>query len=177
MFKPLFCGCAVLVLCGCSPIHYVRYQPPDLKQDAAEIFVDSLTKSDYDPHTAIQSFDKDGCFTGSTYIDNSTRLYADKETFFQFWKKTVPNTTCTTYFSFMPEKNVKYKVTGKEVKVPTGRRALLISGWTPVMQILCDVSVVKVDENGSETRVQMRGYRLSEDRQCPRVLPTVTEKE
>src|SRR5450830_1142531 len=108
VFKSLVAVCALLVLCSCSPIRYVRYQPPDVKQDAAEIFVEKIVGY-YEPRTAIRTFDKEGCFSGYTYVTDSARLYANNEAFMHMWKNTDRENICTFDYSFVPEKNAKYK--------------------------------------------------------------------
>ncbi|EJL81562.1 hypothetical protein PMI16_04633 [Herbaspirillum sp. CF444] len=88
-----------------------------------------------------------------------------------FWKNTDRENICTTDYSFVPEKNAKYKATSEEVSVPTGKRNFTISGWKPAMQVLCDIKLVKIDGDGNETPVKIRGYRLTNDNQCSKLVP------
>ncbi|MFJ9531283.1 hypothetical protein [Herbaspirillum sp. NPDC101396] len=141
-----------------------------MKQDAAEIFVEKIVGY-YEPRTAIRTFDKEGCFSGYTYVTDSARLYANNEAFMHMWKNTDRENICTFDYSFVPEKNAKYKATTTQVSVPNGKRRLTITGWQPVEQLSCEFKLVQIGADGSETAVQTRGYRLTNDNQCSKLVP------
>jgi len=188
MFKNLFIGLIFLGLCACSSIHYARYEPPGAKQDAAEIFVekypevstDGKTSSDIkrtdkkpwdETHAEIAAFDQNSCFTGYTYIDNSMRLHANKEAFIYFWQNSLVqgsnNGTCSDNLSFVPEKNIKYKLIAADWYRPT-RKGLF--GKT-ISENSCWLKVVKLNEDNSETLVPTKRYKFVEDNKCSRAMP------
>lgn len=188
MLKGLFIGFSVLGLCSCSSIHYARYEPPDARQDTAEIFVgkypevslDGKTSSDnkrtdkqpWDGiHAEIAAFDQNDCFSGYTYIDNSMRLHANKEAHIYFWKNAyVPgesNGMCSDNLSFVPEKNTKYKLIAASWYHPI-KKGLF---GKPISGESCWLKVVKLNEDNSETLVPTKRFQLVGDNKCSRVMP------
>jgi hypothetical protein len=188
MFKALSIGLVLLGLCSCDTTPYIRYAPPDAKQDAAEIFVANSTESSFDGettvpnmstiehpwdevYTEIAAVDQSGCFTGYTMIDKSMKLHANKEAFIYSWHKAVvygagPNGMCSGGISFIPEKNAKYRLISASWYHPAGRKTILRK---PILEDTCWLKLVKVNEDHSETPVSTKSYQMVKGNQCTRM--------
>ncbi|HEX5391917.1 MAG TPA: hypothetical protein VFW68_01460 [Rhodocyclaceae bacterium] len=94
---------SLLVLAACSSVG-VQYKQP-VEGTSSAVVVGGKG-------TYIYTFDEEGCYTGKTEINEKKglRVFPDKEAIFGYEDYPMGNRYCQMVFSFVPERDAKYKI-------------------------------------------------------------------
>lgn len=136
----------IALLSACTSIGVAYKQPID-SEDAAEL----SGKSIY-----VHSFNEKGCYSGRTEIKDKIKLHANEEAVVAYsayagedhYFKT--QYFCTIFFSFVPEKDAKYRFVGDLVGIPKD-----MGNYNP-RNVGCSAHLIKVGTSGNELPVQLR---------------------
>lgn len=103
MWRNSVAAISVLVLAACSSVG-VQYKQPVAGASAAVVVG---SKGTY-----IYTFDEEGCYVGKTEINEKEgiRVFPDKEAIFGYEDYPMGNRYCQWVFSFVPERDAKYKM-------------------------------------------------------------------
>lgn len=159
-----------LLLSACQSIG-TQYVFPDETQDSA-----TLTGGEF----LINQFGEDGCYSGRTHVTGNTRLHADKEVVIAVEHNAMSHgwrgdpLFCRVIFSFTPIRNGQYTLVFDDSRKVPGKNLF----GTAITYPICTVAVMKQNEDGSSSPVDITGLQLSQRKlACIKVVPIVSSPD